>query len=203
VTSAGEPKEMQIRMQYIQSENEFSIYGTASNIEEDLLQRLCESETQVYKIENYMIQIDLLGRRISEAILKYSNPDDVFMMKLCLMELLVNAMEHGNLGITFQQKTTALENGSYYELLYERQHSPEYKNRRILIEYSLDPYKVEIRITDEGNGFDHKKHIYEMEANGISNTLAHGRGLQLAKGFFNLFEYNENGNSISLVKNFK
>lgn len=81
ITAAGEPKEMQIRMQYIQIENEFLIYGTASNIEENILLRLCETESQVYKIENYMTQIDLIGRRISEAILKYSNPDNRLVEK--------------------------------------------------------------------------------------------------------------------------
>lgn len=203
ITAAGEPKEMQIRMQYIQIENEFLIYGTASNIEENILLRLCETESQVYKIENYMTQIDLIGRRISEAILKYSNPDNVFLMKLCLMELLVNAMEHGNLGISFHEKSTSLESGEYYELLYARQNSSEHKNKRIIVDYALSPTKVEIRITDEGDGFDHKKHISDLETNGISNKLSHGRGLQLARGFFNILEYNEKGNSIFLVKDFR
>lgn len=72
------------------------------------------------------------------------------------MELLVNAMEHGNLDISFQDKSEALENNEYYELLFKRQHNPVYKNKRITIEYSLDPSRIEIRITDEGKGFDHK-----------------------------------------------
>ena len=58
VTAAGEPKEMLIKLQRMSTGNDFLILGTASNIEEDLLIRLCERETQVYIIENYMTQID-------------------------------------------------------------------------------------------------------------------------------------------------
>ena len=203
VTAAGEPKEMLIKLQGMKLENESVILGIASNIEDDLLIRLCERESQIYKIENYMTQIDLVCKRISYAMTKYGNEEEIFLIKLCLMELLVNAMEHGNLDISFQDKSEALENNGYYELLFKRQHNPVYKNKRITIEYSLDPSRIEIRITDEGKGFDHKKHLAKVEEEGAFNKLSHGRGVQMAKSFFHTFDYNEAGNSIYLIRKFQ
>ena len=203
VTAAGEPKEMLIKLQRMSTGNDFLILGTASNIEEDLLIRLCERETQVYIIENYMTQIDMVCKRISNAITKYGSEEDIFLIKLCIMELLVNAMEHGNLDISFDEKTEALDNNEYYQLLFKRQHNPNFKNKRIMIEFALEPQKVEIRITDEGKGFDHKKHLAKVDAEGVSLRSTHGRGLQMAKSFFHTFEYNEKGNSVFLIRNFQ
>lgn len=202
VTAAGEPKEMLIRLQFLPVSNGSIILGTASGVEEDLLIRLCEKETQLYKIENYMTQIDMVCKRISNAITKYGSQEDVFLIKLCIMELLVNAMEHGNLDITFDEKSEALESNEYYKLLYNRQQNPNYKNKRIIVEFSLNPEKVEIRITDEGKGFDHKRQMSKVEKEGPNLKLAHGRGIQMAKSFFHTFEYNEKGNSVYLVRNF-
>jgi PAS domain S-box-containing protein len=202
LTAAGEPKEMLIRLQFLPVSNGSIILGTASSIEEDLLIRLCETETQLYKIENYMTQIDMVCKRISNAITKYGSQEDVFLIKLCLMELLVNAMEHGNLDISFDEKSEALESNEYYKLLYNRQQNPNYKNKRIIVEFSLNSEKVEIRITDEGKGFDHKRQMSKAEKEGPNLKLAHGRGIQMAKSFFHTFEYNEKGNSVYLVRNF-
>lgn len=203
VNAAGEPKELLIKLQYMNVNNEATILGTASNLEEDLLLRLCEAETQIYKIGNYITQIDLVCKRISDSVSKYCSLEEIYSMKLCVRELLVNAMEHGNLEISFDEKTKALENDEYYELLMSRQNSPDYKNRRIMIKYTLVPDKVEICITDEGKGFNHKKRIADFQEKDIfHNNLAHGRGIQMAKDFFNVFEYNEKGNSILIIKNF-
>ena len=202
LTAAGEPKEMLIRLQFLPVSNGSIILGTASSIEEDLLIRLCETETQLYKIENYMTQIDMVCKRISNAITKYGSQEDVFLIKLCIMELLVNAMEHGNLDISFDEKSEALESNEYYKLLYNRQQNPNYKNKRIIVEFSLNSEKVEIRITDEGKGFDHKRQMSKVEKEGPNLKLAHGRGIQMAKSFFHTFEYNEMGNSVYLVRNF-
>ncbi len=202
VTAAGEPKEMLIRLQYLPASEGLIIVGTASSIEDDLLIRLCEKETQVYKIENYMTQIDMVCKRISNAITKYGSPEDVFLIKLCIMELLVNAMEHGNLDISFDEKSEALDNNDYYKLLFKRQQNPNYKNKRITVEFSLDSEKVEIRISDEGKGFDHKKQMSKVDKEGVDLKLAHGRGIQMAKSFFHTFEYNDMGNSVYLIRNF-
>lgn len=78
VTAAGEPKEMLIKLQGMKLENESVILGIASNIEDDLLIRLCERESQIYKIENYMTQIDLVCKRISNAMTKYGNEEEIF-----------------------------------------------------------------------------------------------------------------------------
>ncbi len=90
VNADGDPKEMLIKFKYAADQEKFSIFGTASSVEEDLLLQFCETETQVYKIEKSITQIDIVCKRISDAIIKYSNPDDVLAIKLCLIEFLIS-----------------------------------------------------------------------------------------------------------------
>ncbi|MBK8396047.1 MAG: ATP-binding protein [Leptospiraceae bacterium] len=203
VTDYGEPIEMHLKLKFIPSENSFVIFGSAFNIEDDILLRLCESENQVYKIGNYLTQVDIICKRVSNACAKYIDNDLIIDLKLCLKELLVNSVEHGNLGITFEEKTNSLMNDEYFEMLIDRQKDPKNINKRISIEYALLPDRVEFRITDAGNGFDHRKILSKTKDDYDMFKLGHGRGILMAKGFFDKIEFNEKGNSVFLVKNFK
>jgi hypothetical protein len=49
VTDYGEPIEMHLKLKYIPLDDSFVIFGSAFNIEDDILLRLCETENQVYK----------------------------------------------------------------------------------------------------------------------------------------------------------
>ncbi|MCB1192069.1 MAG: ATP-binding protein [Leptospiraceae bacterium] len=202
VTEIGEPREMNIRLQYLPIDNDFHVLGTASYIEEDILLKMCESENQVYKIENYLTQVDMICQRLSNAAIKYAGTETALDLKLCLRELLVNSMEHGNLGINFDEKSEALMEDTYFQLLIYRQLKPENIKKRITIEYSLIPEKIEISITDEGEGFNHKNILTRSKYDPSTMVLGHGRGIMMAKGFFDKIEYNKKGNSVYLLKSF-
>ncbi|MBK9499403.1 MAG: hypothetical protein IPO06_08620 [Leptospiraceae bacterium] len=45
----------------------------------------------------------------------------ILELKLCLKELLVNSVEHGNLGISFEEKSESLANDEYFQILIDRQ----------------------------------------------------------------------------------
>ena len=94
-------------------------------------------------------------------------------------------------------------NDEYFEMLIDRQKDPKNINKRISIEYALLPDRVEFRITDAGNGFDHRKILSKTKDDYDMFKLGHGRGILMAKGFFDKIEFNEKGNSVFLVKNFK
>lgn len=202
-TEFGEPKEMFIKLQYIPSGDNFVIFGKASDIEEDTLIKLCESESQIYKLGNFLTHVDIVCQRLSSAILKYSNPETSHNLRLCLKELLINSIEHGNLDINFDEKTLAIKNGDYLQFLLNKQKNPLNKNKKVILEYSLTPQKISIRITDEGKGFDHKKMMAKTgdDENGLE--LGHGRGIIIIRSFFDKMEYNEKGNSVFLEKYFE
>lgn len=203
VTDFGEPIEMHLKLKYTPTDDSFVIFGSAFNIEDDILLRLCESEKQIYKIGNYLTQVDIICKRVSNACMKYLDSEVIVDLKLCLKELLVNSVEHGNLGITFEEKSESLLNDEYFEMLINRQKDPKNRNKKILVEYSLLPSHVEFRITDAGEGFDHKKMLSKSKDDTDLVRLGHGRGILMAKSFFDKIEFNEKGNSVFLVKNFK
>jgi PAS domain S-box-containing protein len=203
VTDYGEPIEMHLKLKYIPLENTFVIFGSAFNIEDDILLRLCETENQVYKIGNYLTQVDFICKRVSKACAKYLDNELIIELKLCLKELLVNSVEHGNLGITFEEKTESLANDEYFQVLIDRQKDPKNIAKKISIEYSLHSDRVEFRITDAGDGFDHVK-MLNRSKNDISLVpVGHGRGIMMAREFFDKIQFNEKGNSVYLVKFFK
>ena len=60
--------------------------------------------------------------------------DDRYKLQMTLMEFLTNALEHGNLGITYADKTKWLASGKdILQLIAQRNTDPRYRERRIHI----------------------------------------------------------------------
>lgn len=201
-TSIGEPKEMNVKLEYIPTEGGFVILGKASTLENDILRNLCESETQVYYIGNYLYNVDLICQRLSSGISKYAEFELVQDIRLALREMIINAIEHGNLDISYDEKSNAIDHGTYFSFISERQKDSRFKNRKVRIEYSLNSEKVKYEIQDEGNGFEHKK-MLSRTVDELRLNLGHGRGILMTKTVFDIFEYNPKGNSVFLEKYFK
>ncbi len=117
---------------------------------------------------------------------------------LGLHETIVNAIEHGNLGITSEEKNQSLENQTYMKLLEERQRDPQYSSRKVTIEYTLTDRVVQYKIRDEGAGFDWRSFIEREAPNDL--LALHGRGIMICRHLFDSMEYNEVGNEVTLTK---
>ncbi|MCE9500326.1 MAG: ATP-binding protein [Leptospira sp.] len=115
----------------------------------------------------------------------------------------VCSRKFGNLGITFEEKTLAQEEGNYIEFLQERQKSAACRDKKVVIDYSLNSERVAFRITDEGNGFDHRRMMTKTPAEINALNLGHGRGIFMAKSIFDRIQYNSKGNQVVLLKYFK
>lgn len=97
--------------------------------------------------------------------------EDIFAVHLALEEALINAIKHGN------KMDPAKE---------------------VKIDYSVSSDKVEISMTDEGEGFDpevvpdprHGKNLYKND----------GRGLLLMQSYMDVVEYSKRGNSVRMVR---
>lgn len=71
------------------------------------------------------------------------------------MELLTNALEHGNCNISFTEKTAWLFSGKeMIDLIIEKNKDPEIAAKRIHISYLITNEKSYFKIKDEGKGFD-------------------------------------------------
>lgn len=122
---------------------------------------------------------------------------------LGLFEILTNSIEHGNLEITFDEKTRALagDGGRWPALVSSRAQSAPYKDRKVTVEFKMDRNRCEWIITDQGPGFDWLK---VPNPNDPKNLVpaSHGRGLILAGFQFDQMQYLGSGNKVRLVKNF-
>ncbi|MBU1109222.1 MAG: response regulator [Candidatus Riflebacteria bacterium] len=120
---------------------------------------------------------------------------------LGLLEIIMNAIEHGNLGINYTEKGEALEgeSGDWNNLVSQRMSAAPYKDRSVLVQFQMDGECCEWTITDEGEGFDWQN---VPDPNDPENLLAaNGRGIMLARLSFDDLTYLGNGNQVVVRKN--
>lgn len=115
-------------------------------------------------------------------------------LSLGLRELLVNAVEHGNLGITYDEKGQLLQDGSLTEECRKRLRLPEYRHRRVEVALEREPQALAITIKDQGEGFDFEKYRTIDEARLFHS---HGRGVLVASSTLDL-EYIAPGNEVKV-----
>ena len=109
-------------------------------------------------------------------------------------ELLINAVEHGNLGISYAEKSTFLSEGRWVEEVEARLQHADFTDRQVtvLLEKTADASCV--TITDQGDGFDWQTYI-EFRPERVFDL--HGRGIAMSKAIsFDTLEYRGKGNSV-------
>jgi PAS domain-containing protein len=198
-----EPKEMQVHLEYINIAGKNEILGKASNVLDDSLLKYFEAEKQKYSIGNYLITADEITHRITRNLKKYLDPGNIKMLQIALREIIINAIEHGNLGVTFEEKSASMMNDSYFELIRERQLEAENLAKKIHIDYSVNSERVIYIISDEGEGFNYEKFTEATQDEVNDNFLAHGRGITMTKSAFDNVTYNKKGNHVMLTKYLK
>jgi YesN/AraC family two-component response regulator len=158
------------------------------------------------KKANFTLEIENNLEKISEsvALLIFIIGDvledtDKLDVRLGLIELLTNAIEHGNLGIKREEKLNAMEQGqeSLKELYNQRMVSPRLASRKVKIEYKLNDTSTEWLITDEGLGFDWKSFLKRLETNPLQME---SKGLLICKYHFDSLEFLNSGNQVRVRK---
>ena len=115
--------------------------------------------------------VDVCNSVLSKLEAGSFSQEDIFAVHLALEEAFTNAIQHGNKMDTEKQ---------------------------VKIDFSVGLEKVEVCVTDEGDGFDpeavpdprYGENLYRPE----------GRGLLLMRSFMDLVEFNERGNSVYMVR---
>ncbi len=122
---------------------------------------------------------------------------EILNLKIGIEEMLTNAIEHGNLGISFEEKKAAIEKGALGELLAERLRQGGNADKKIYISSSLTAERFTTSIRDEGDGFDWRNLPELIPENLFSYN---GRGIFLTKIYYDEVIYNESGNEVTLTK---
>ena len=119
-----------------------------------------------------------------------------FALQTALMELSTNALEHGNCGITYEEKSEWMKSGkNVLDLIDQKRSLPENKDKKIKISYFIGKDKSHFAIEDEGPGFDWKARMVSGDVPDFE--LEHGRGISLSRGLVSALHYNEKGNAVS------
>ena len=115
--------------------------------------------------------VDLCKQILSKLEANGFSQEDIFAVHLALEEAFINAIKHGN------------------------KMSPD---KEVRIEYSVDAYKVEISMIDEGGGFDPNSVPDPRSGKNIYRT--EGRGLLLIHSYMDVVEFNESGNRVRMLR---
>ncbi|HEY0590191.1 MAG TPA: response regulator, partial [Thermoanaerobaculia bacterium] len=127
------------------------------------------------------------------AILANVCPDP-YSAVIGLTELLLNAVEHGNLGITYEEKSELKDHERWLAEVQRRLALPENAAKRVKIEYVRTGEESRFTIRDEGEGFDWRRFL-EIDPERAMHT--HGRGIAVARRFsFDSLEYRDPGNEV-------
>lgn len=111
-----------------------------------------------------------------------------------LSELMINALEHGNLGISYEEKTELIEARSWAAEVERRQALPQHRDQWVTVTLQRTPSRTRFRIQDMGRGFAWKD-FQDIRPERMFDT--HGRGILLAKWeAFDHIAYQGNGNCV-------
>jgi CheY-like chemotaxis protein len=154
------------------------------------------SHELVMRLENKL----LLVPRVADYLASQANlgpeKETVIGVTLGLIELLNNAIEHGNLGISGPEKARLLESdpGAHQAMIAERLQVPELAARRVHIHMTENREYCEWTIRDEGHGFEYTRFLGNLEAPDVLQL--NGRGIFLSRFQFDEFEYQGCGNTV-------
>lgn len=110
-----------------------------------------------------------------------------------LQELLVNAVEHGNLGISYAEKGELMLAGTWQDEIQRRLQLPEFRERYVEIRFERMPDTLRFTIQDQGNGFDWQNYLDFSSERAFD---LHGRGIAMARALsFDALAYLGNGNT--------
>jgi CheY-like chemotaxis protein len=111
-----------------------------------------------------------------------------------LYEMLINAVEHGNLGIGFTEKTRLVLEGRLFEEIGRRLALPENREKWAELWFETSESQLRVRIKDGGPGFDWRPY---MEICAGRAAHPNGRGIATSKLMsFTEVEYIGCGNEV-------
>ena len=140
--------------------------------------------------------IHLMLKTLEECV----SESQLLHVRVVLQELLLNAIEHGNLNISAEEKSHALAENRFDQLMQQRRNSPKYSQRRVYVSmfHNLDRGVLEFRVRDEGKGFDWES-VLQGHSDRLPMAAGSGRGIFLARTLIPQITYHNTGNKVSFT----
>ncbi len=119
-------------------------------------------------------------------------------IRVGLYEIILNAIEHGNLGLSYEDKSEALHKGTYSDLITKLSNEADRKGKKVFINCIYNCKELSIEVRDQGIGFNFRGLANIQDQDNI--LKAHGRGIFLVSLYFDKIEYRDPGNIVILTK---
>lgn len=163
--------------------------------------KLAESLTRQQACLRLMEASTFRFRRLDEAheiasLISSAFPDP-HRVAMGLSELIINGIEHGNLGIRYEEKGELLRNGDWHAEIQRRLNLPQYEKRHITVSFERTATEARVTIIDEGEGFNWQPYL-ELSPERAFDP--HGRGISMARMIsFDSMEYQGKGNIVTVA----
>lgn len=109
-------------------------------------------------------------------------------------ELLINAVEHGNLGISYAEKSRLLCDDRWEDEIETRLSQSRYSARLVRVTLEKTATACIVTIADQGDGFNWQDYVEFSPERAFD---LHGRGIAMSKAVsFDSLEYQGNGSSV-------
>lgn len=113
-----------------------------------------------------------------------------------LYELILNAIEHGNLNIGYEMKNQLVASLEWDREIDRRLQLPENKHKKVTVAFVQNDDALEVSITDQGAGFNWWPFL-EIEPSRA--TQSNGRGIAKAKQLcFDALAYSNEGRTVTV-----
>lgn len=142
--------------------------------------------------------IPLLVNHVQSLVTSVGLCDDANVIRVCiaLEEALRNAIFHGNLELTSEQREG--DPTIYQQLVDDRTSKEPFVSRRLNVSVEVTPSEGRFTIHDQGPGFDPAKLPDPTDPENLEKVS--GRGLLLMRTFMDEVTFNETGNQVTMVK---
>lgn len=112
-------------------------------------------------------------------------------------EIFINAVEHGNLSIHYEDKSKLQSQALWLDEVDRRLSLPENKDKYVEVAFTRTEQELHITVKDQGKGFDWRKYQV-LDPRRMLHS--HGRGIAMARSLaFQHLEYSETGNEVTCV----
>jgi DNA-binding response OmpR family regulator len=168
---------------------------TGFTCHQELTDRIADIENMRPLVQQANFQIKTIeDARSLSSVLAYITPNPK-ETSVGLFELMLNAIEHGNLDISYLEKTELIKKGGLQKEIARRLDLAENCEKRVSVVFNRTSEILEFTISDTGNGFDPLSYLDFSIERAMDN---HGRGIMIAnKLSFNELEYQNNGSKVT------
>jgi FixJ family two-component response regulator len=163
-----------------------------------ITRRMLRAESRILTLPNDPAIVPGAVRYLCGSLLLLFDITTTERIEISLSEMIINAIEHGNLGISYGEKAKAQEEGRLGKLIRSKNENPKLREKKVRVVYRLSPTGVSYRIKDQGRGFDWRSLAEDAKPGDLLRES--GRGILLCKLFMDEVVYNKSGNEVRISK---